>query len=70
MEETINIMINVLETKISILKDNIERIELDKDSSIKQIRYIHKDDKERITECLRYLRNNAQHYINYINSDI
>ena len=62
MGETIESMINVLETQIEFLKYN----NLDLQGSLEQFKNLDKDEKQRLLYVLEHLKINAEHYINKI----
>lgn len=67
MGETIESMINVLQTQVSILTDKIVYNNLHFSGNLDQIKDMKdKDEKERILYILEHLKINTEHYINKI----
>ena len=66
MGETIESMINVLETQIEFLKDKVKYNNLDLQGSLEQFKNLDKDEKQRLLYVLEHLKINAEHYINKI----
>lgn len=70
MEENIETMLNILETKIEIIKDKIRWNNLCLRGSINNLRDMKdKEKKQRIINCLIYLSNSAEHYAKYIKGE-
>lgn len=65
MGETVESMINVLETKVMVLKDKIEGNNIRLDGSLEQFKNLKdKDEKERFINLLEYMKIDVEHYIN------
>lgn len=67
MGETIESMINALNTKIKILEDKMIYNNINFSGNLEQIKDMRdKEEKERILYILEYLKISSEHYINKI----
>lgn len=66
MVETIESMINVLESQIEFLKDKIKYNNLCTRGNLEQFKNLDKEERERVIYILRNIKINAEHYINKI----
>ena len=67
MGETIESMINVLESEIDFLKDKVKYNNLDLQGNLEQFKDMKdKDEYKRVLHILEALKINSEHYINKI----
>lgn len=69
MGETIESMINVLQTQIEFLKDKVKYNDLCLRGNLEQFKNLDKEEKERVIYILGNIKINAEHYINKIKED-
>lgn len=66
MGETIESMIQVLQSGVDFIKYKIKFNDLCLSGNLEQFKNLDKDEKQRLLYCLEHLKINAEHYINKI----
>ncbi len=66
MGETIESMIQVLQTEVDFIKDKVKFNNLSLNGNLEQFKNLDKDEKQRLLYVLEHLKINAEHYINKI----
>ena len=66
MGETIENMIQVLQTKVDFIKDKVKLNNLSLNGNLEQLKNLDKDEKQRLLYVLEHLKINIEHYINKI----
>lgn len=66
MGETIESMIQVLQTEVNFIKDKVKFHNLSLNGNLEQFKNLDKDEKQRLLYVLEHLKINVEHYINKI----
>ncbi len=66
MGETIESMIQVLQTEVDFIKDKVKFNNLSLNGNLEQFKNLDKEEKQRLLYVLEHLKINVEHYINKI----